>query len=82
MSTENEGVQDGESEPSGYVLETGGEVHFPDEDKDAHVYDRIIITNGMAVCINKKVYSKDCWPVNRVSIHTHTSDEEENAEWW
>jgi len=75
-------TQDSDGGPS-TVLEHGAEVYFKHEE-GARVYDRIeFMPSGMVVCFNKQAYSKDIFPREQiVSMHTHTSDEEENAEWW
>lgn len=64
------------------TLTTGGEVYV-DQYDDCRVYGRIEISDSVVVCYNKHGYQKDVYPLSRVeSIHTHTSDEEESAEWW
>lgn len=80
--SENEGHA-AEGKQSSYVIEHGGDVELKNRDR-THMYDRIIFTeSGVVVCINKKQYSKDCYPREAIEgIHTHTSDEEESAEWW
>jgi len=66
-----------------YVIEHGADVEVEGQNNTLH-YDRIEFTDsGMVVCINKGGYTKDCYPREKVqSVHTHTSDEEESAEWW
>lgn len=66
-----------------YTIEEGGEVELKQKD-NRHVYDRIEFTDsGMVVCINKQQYAKNCFPREQIlEINTHTSDEEETAEWW
>jgi hypothetical protein len=64
------------------ILDTGAEVELEHRDS-VRVYDRVRITGRVIICINKSSYQKDVWPLGRVeAIHTHTSDEEENAGWW
>jgi hypothetical protein len=66
-----------------YLLGTGGDISIEGEERMRN-YDRIeFCESGVVVCINKAEYAKDVFPRERVeSVHTHTSDEEESAEWW
>lgn len=65
-----------------HVIEHGGEVYIKQYD-DCRVYNRIEIHDGVAKCYNKHGYTKDYYPLTQVeSINTHTSDDEESAEWW
>jgi hypothetical protein len=66
-----------------YVSEYGGEVHFA-TDREPGQFDRIeLYPDGWVVLINKNSYSKDILQKEAIEgIYTHTSDEEESAEWW
>lgn len=66
-----------------YIIENGGDVEIEGEER-TYNYDRIEFTDsGMVVLINKSGYAKDCYPRELIEgIHTHTSKEEESAEWW
>jgi len=62
-------------------MQNGGEVNVEQYD-DCRVYDRIILTDGFAVCINKQAYQQDVYPQDKISsIHTHTNALEDE-EWW
>jgi len=64
-----------------HVMEDGGEV-YTEQHSDCRVYDRIVLTDGFAVCINKNSYQQDVYPQGEVqSIHSHTQ-EHEAKEWW
>jgi len=65
------------------LLPNGAEVYLKNEES-ARLYDRIKFTDsGMIICINKQAYQKDIFPREQIqSMHTHTTDEEESAEWW
>ncbi len=66
-----------------YIIEEGGDVELKHRENTLN-YSRIEFTDsGMVVCIQKGSYAKDCYPREQIEgIHTHTSDEEESAEWW
>jgi len=65
---------------SEHILEDGGEVSGPT--RGPKPYDRIILTNGFAVCINKQAYQQDVYPQSTINtIHAHTQ-EHEDKEWW
>jgi len=64
-----------------HIVENGGEVYSERYD-DCRVYDRIILTDGFAVCINKQAYQQDVYPQNQITaIHSHTQ-EHEDKDWW
>jgi hypothetical protein len=66
---------------SEYIMKDGGEVYTEQHD-DCRVYDRIILTEGFAVCINKQAYQQDVYSQENIkSIHCHTQ-EHEDKEWW
>jgi len=66
-----------------YLIEHGADVVVENREGRLH-YDRIEFTDsGVVVCINKAGYQMDCYPREQVEgVYTHTSDEEESAEWW
>lgn len=84
-SDANQGPEGGAAAGDGvlHVLEHGGDVEFT-TDRGTAPADRIeILTNGYVVLYFKHSYSKEVHPERKIdSIHTHTSAEEENAEWW
>jgi hypothetical protein len=64
-----------------HVMENGGEV-YSERHNDCRVYDRIILTDGFAVCINKQAYQQDVYAQDSIKvIHSHTK-EHEGKEWW
>lgn len=64
------------------VLEHGGDVTVEGA-PHIETADRIeILDCGMVKLIWKTQYKKSYFPAERVEIHTHTSDDEESAEWW
>jgi len=65
-----------------HVLEHGGDVTVEGADWIEHA-DRIeFLDCGMVKLVWKADYSKAYYPRERVEVQTHTSDQEENAEWW
>ena len=64
-----------------HVMEDGGEVYVEQYD-DCRVYDRIILSDGFAICISKNSYQQDVYPQSQIeSLHCHTQ-EHEDKEWW
>jgi len=63
------------------VLEDGGEVYVEQYD-DCRVYDRIILTDGFAVCINKKAYEQDIYPQDKIEVISALTMSLEDEDWW
>lgn len=62
-------------------MEDGGEVYSEYYD-EVKVYDRIILTDGFAVCISKNAYQQDVYPESGINImHSHTQEHEDKG-WW
>lgn len=65
------------------TLKNGGEIHFKDDEKDAHVADRIeILPGGWVRAIFKNQYQQSLYNPDDISgIHTHTNALEDE-DWW
>lgn len=82
VDVDEEAPEVGHNERDINVITEGGEIHFND-DRDAHVPDRIEILNGGWVkAIYKKNYQQELHPPDVIEgIYTHTNDLEDER-WW